>query len=167
MDFTIEKCKALPDLLDMDRNDRGGDRFSRGGFGGQQNGWSRGGRGGGFGDGFGGDRGSGRGGYGDRGGRDSRGGARGGAGGGGGRGGSQNSVFVGNLDYNADQGSIEQMFRDSGLNTSSVRLLRDAEGKSRGSAFVDFAAPKDAETACGLDGKNLGSNSRALRINQA
>ena len=165
MDFTIEKCKALPDLLDMDRDRGGGDRFSRGGFGGQQNGYSRGGRGGGFGGGFGGDRGSGRGGYG---GRDSgRGGARGGGGGGGGRGGSQNSVFVGNLDYNADQGSIEQMFRDSGLNTSSVRLLRDAEGKSRGSAFVDFSAAKDAETACSFDGKNLGSNRRALRINQA
>lgn len=89
------------------------------------------------------------------------------SGGGGGRSGNQNSVFVGNLDYNLDQDAISRMLGAQGINPVGVRLLKDDQGRSRGSAFCDFASSADADNACGLDGKSLGGNKRALRINKA
>ena len=145
MDFSIYRCESLPELYDPDK--RGG--YGGGNFGG---GGSFGGRGGGN---FGGG-GYGRGGgssFGGRGGG-GQGGQRGGRGGGMG-GGARNqdaSVFVGNLAYGDGEQQVRALFGSSGLQPVSARVLMDDQGRSRGSAFVDFASPEEAQRACGLNG---------------
>ena len=44
------------------------------------------------------------------------------------------------------------MFSSKGIRPVSVRVLMDEYGKSKGSAFVDFANPEDAKKACSYDG---------------
>jgi len=159
LDFEIARCKALPDLLDSDRRNGGGNFGGGGGYGGGGAGYggrggssygqSRGGRGGSS---FGGGRG---------------GGDRGGRGGGGGRGDPDASVFVGNLAYTCTDRELSQLFSGKGLNTSSVRILHDDGGRSKGSAFVDFASPAEAQRACQLDGQTIGQGARPLRVNPA
>ena len=53
------------------------------------------------------------------------------------------------------------------MRPTSVRLLHDDQGKSKGSAFVDFENPEAARLACTMDGKKIGGASRPLRINSA
>ena len=143
MDFEIEKCKELPDLLDLDKRNGGGDM--RGGFGGRGGG-NFGGRGGG--QSYGGRQqgyGGGRGGFGS--------GPAGGGGSRGGRGNSDASVFVGNLDYNVDQNALSGMFNSVGIRPVACRVLKDDQGRSKGSAFVDFASAADAQQAISYDGR--------------
>ena len=62
---------------------------------------------------------------------------------------------------------LSQMFSSKGLNTVGARILHDESGRSKGSAFVDFATPAEAQRACQLDGQQLGNGARALRVNPA
>lgn len=48
-----------------------------------------------------------------------------------------------------------------------IRILKDATGKSKGAAFVEFNDPKSAEAACKLDGCEAGPGRRKIRINPA
>ena len=130
-----------------------------GGYQGQQNFGQRGG-------GYGG-RDGGRGGRdGGRGGRD---GGRGGRDGGSRapRGDPESSVFVGNLAYTATDSDLKTMFSGQGLNPAGVRVLQDDTGRSKGSAFVDFSSPEEAQRAIALDGRKIGNAERPLRINSA
>ena len=152
MDFSMHRCESLPELLDMDKP-RGNSSFG-GGFGG------RGGGGGGYGGGssFG------------RGGGPSYGGRGGGGPSGAPRGQPRNqdaSVFVGNLSYNAGEQEVKSLFGSQGLQPVTARLLLDDNGRSKGSAFVDFATADDARRACTFDGQRLGGEARSLRINPA
>lgn len=145
MDYDVYRCKNLPDLLDMDKPQGGGAGFGN----------------------FGGGRGGGRGGNFGRGGGSSYGG-RGGAGPSGGSRMPRNqdaSVFVGNLAYSSGEQEVKSIFESKGLNPMTVRLLMDDQGRSKGSAFVDFASSDQAQQACGLDGQRIGT--RNLRINSA
>jgi len=139
MDFEISRCKELPELQD---NGTGvGAPIQNNMRGGRQGGQSF-GRGGG--DRFGG---------GDRAPRQQR-------------GNPEASVFIGNLSFTADEREVKQIFSGKGLNTQSVRILHGDDGRSKGSAFVDFATPEEAHRACMLDGQQIG-NGRPLRINPA
>jgi hypothetical protein len=157
LDFELARCKELPALLDSDRRNGDGNFGGGGGYGGGGAGYG------------------GRGGQ-SRGGRDqgrggsSFGGGRGGGDrgrGGGGRGDPDASVFVGNLAYTCTDRELSQLFSGKGLNTASVRILHDDAGRSKGSAFVDFASPAEAQRACQLDGQAVGNGSRPLRVNPA
>ena len=50
-----------------------------------------------------------------------------------------NCVFVGNLG-DADQRTVEDLFRGFGLRPQRVRVLTDETGKSKGAAFIDFGS---------------------------
>lgn len=145
MEFTMARCASLPELLDMDKGRGGGSSFG-GGSGGR-------GGGGNFG----------------RGGGSSFGGRGGGGQGGGGRAprNQDASVFVGNLAYSDGEQQLRALFGSQGLHPVSARVLMDDQGRSKGSAFVDFASADDAGRACGLNGQRLGGSQRALRINSA
>jgi RNA recognition motif-containing protein len=143
MDFEVYKCNALPELLDSDKPMQSG--------------------------GYGGDRGRGNFGRNDFGGA-RNGGSNFGRGGGQSRGGPRNkdaSVFVGNLAYTVSDHELQSMFEKQGLRPMSVRLLKDDQGRSKGSAFVDFNSSDDANQACSFNGKVLDGGRRPLRINPA
>lgn len=77
----------------------------------------------------------------------------------------QNKLFVGNLAFSATQADVEALFSDYG-ELDEVRLITDRDsGRSRGFAFVTFAAQKDAESALEMDGKPV--NGRNLVVNIA
>jgi len=59
------------------------------------------------------------------------------------------------------------MFASQGLHPVNARLLLDDQGRSKGSAFVDFATADDANRACTFDGQQIGGAQRSLRINSA
>ena len=136
-----------------------------------------GGRGGYGGGGYGGGGYGGRGGY--DGGRDrgyggrtrdsGYGGGRGGGGaGGGGRTNDASTVFMGGLSYDSSEHDIKDFFSKERLNPMKVRLLSDPNtGKFKGAAFVEFDRETDAQQACRLDGKEMGSQRRRVRINPA
>jgi len=42
------------------------------------------------------------------------------------------------------------------LQPVGVRILKDEQGRSKGSAFIDFSSPDEAQRACGLNGKLFG-----------
>jgi len=37
-----------------------------------------------------------------------------------------------------------------------VRILKDDQGRSKGSAFIDFSSSDEAQRACGLNGNPMG-----------
>ena len=59
------------------------------------------------------------------------------------------------------------MLASNGINPTSVRIMRDFNGESKGSAFVDFGGEQEAQAACALDGRKHGGGcgDRPLRIN--
>ncbi len=70
-------------------------------------------------------------------------------------------VFVGNLDFDADERELRQLFEPHGP-IRDVRIATDWEtGHSRGFAFVDMADKSDAKKAIAelkgveLDGREL------------
>lgn len=71
------------------------------------------------------------------------------------------------MDYNLDQRAIKSMFESQGMRPTSVRLLHDDQGRSKGAAFVDFENSDAARHACSLDGKKVGGAMRPLRVNSA
>jgi RNA recognition motif-containing protein len=74
-------------------------------------------------------------------------------------------IYVGNLSFNTDEGTLEQLFAPLGP-VESVTLIRDhATGRSRGFGFVEMA--DDAgKTACAqLDQHEF--EGRRLTVNEA
>jgi cold-inducible RNA-binding protein len=74
-------------------------------------------------------------------------------------------IYVGNLSFNTDEGTLEQLFAPLGA-VESVKLIRDhATGRSRGFGFVEMA--DDAgKTACEqLDQHEF--EGRRLTVNEA
>ncbi len=77
-----------------------------------------------------------------------------------------NRLFVGNLSYQTVENDIQEYFSQVGP-VSSVNLMMDKfTGKSRGFAFVEFAAPADAQKAVeSFHGKDF--HGRPLTVNIA
>ena len=76
------------------------------------------------------------------------------------------NIFVGNLDFNANEESVRSLFERYGQ-VNSARIMTDREtGRSRGFAFVEMTDAGEAEKAiAALNGTELGG--RALTINEA
>ncbi len=80
---------------------------------------------------------------------------------------SESRLFVGNLDFAANEDDVREVFKTAGYNVVDVRIVTDRQtGESRGFAFVSLASGDNAKQAItDLDGEQL--NGRALRVNPA
>ncbi len=80
---------------------------------------------------------------------------------------TETRLFVGNLDFDASEQDLKDLFSQAGYTVIDARIVTDRQtGESRGFAFVGLAATDDARKAIGdLDGATL--NGRALRVNPA
>jgi cold-inducible RNA-binding protein len=76
------------------------------------------------------------------------------------------NIFVGNLSFNASEGSLRAMFEEYGtVGRVSIATDRDT-GQQRGFAFVEMNVDSEGDRAIEvLSGKEL--NGRALTVNEA
>ncbi len=79
---------------------------------------------------------------------------------------NESRLFVGNLSYQTMENDLQEHFSQAGP-VNSVNLMLDKfTGKSRGFAFIEFAAPADAEKAVTMfHGQEF--QGRALTVNIA
>ena len=75
-------------------------------------------------------------------------------------------LYVGNLSYDLDNASLEQMFAEHGT-VESVHIVMDRHsGRSKGFGFVEMSSDEEAQTAItALDGQE--QEGRALKVNYA
>lgn len=75
-------------------------------------------------------------------------------------------LFVGNLDFSAQDQDLKDLFGQYG-DVVSVKVLMDRDtGRPRGFGFVEFQSSADANKAIAeLDGQDF--RGRSLRVNQA
>ncbi|MGC4032534.1 MAG: RNA-binding protein [Tepidisphaeraceae bacterium] len=75
-------------------------------------------------------------------------------------------LYVGNLSYDVDSSSLQELFSQFG-NVQSAEIISDREtGRSKGFGFVEFSTEDEAQAAiAGLSGKQHGG--RALTVNEA
>lgn len=77
----------------------------------------------------------------------------------------KNKLYVGNLSYSVDESQLKDLFASYG-EINEVTLIKDRDtGRSKGFAFVTFAASEAAEKALEQDGKEL--DGRPLKVNAA
>ena len=76
------------------------------------------------------------------------------------------NIYVGNLSYEATDGTIREAFESFG-EVSSARVIKDKySGQSRGFGFVEMPAQSQAQTAIrSLNGKEL--MGKAISVNEA
>lgn len=77
---------------------------------------------------------------------------------------STNTVFVGNLPYNADEQLLSDFFQECGA-IKQVRIAHDQDGNKRGFAHVEFESTDAADAAVKHNGKDL--DGRELKIDFA
>ncbi|CAG9333008.1 unnamed protein product [Blepharisma stoltei] len=78
------------------------------------------------------------------------------------KGDEQSEVFVGGLSWEADDSDLQKFFKNCGSITN-IKILKNDQGKSKGSAFIKFSSPEEAQEAIRLNGsEHMG---RTLRIN--
>lgn len=75
-------------------------------------------------------------------------------------------IYVGNLSYEADNASLDEMFKPYGT-VSSAQVIMDREsGRSKGFGFVEMGTSDEASAAINaLNGKEIGG--RAVTVNEA
>jgi len=75
-------------------------------------------------------------------------------------------LYVGNLSFNTDESSLEQLFASVG-SVASVHLVRDRQtGQSRGFGFVEMADANQGRAACdALNERQF--EGRRLTVNEA
>jgi len=75
-------------------------------------------------------------------------------------------LYVGNLNYSTDEGSIRKMFEAHG-EVVSLNLITDKyTGQSKGFGFVEMATDEAAKAAvAALNGQQI--DGRAIRVNEA
>ena len=76
-------------------------------------------------------------------------------------------LYVGNLPFSADEGSVRALFEQNERKVEEVKLITDREtGRPRGFGFVEMGSADDADKAIQeLDGYQL--DGRALKVNEA
>lgn len=75
-------------------------------------------------------------------------------------------IFIGNLSWTSSEADLRALFESNGHTAiESVRIPRNIEGKSKGSAFIIFAKREDAEAALAMDLKE--HKGRALKVNKS
>lgn len=77
-----------------------------------------------------------------------------------------NKLYVGNISYHVDEGSLEKEFANFG-SVKSVKIITEYEtGRSKGFGFVEMETSDEAQEAIkNLDGKEFGG--RSMRVNVA
>ncbi len=75
-------------------------------------------------------------------------------------------LYVGNLSYEVDSTTLQQMFSAHGT-VSSAQVISDRDtGRSKGFGFVEMSSDAEAQAAMNaLNGKDSGG--RALTVNEA
>src|SRR6185295_3755855 len=75
-------------------------------------------------------------------------------------------LYVGNLSYEVDSSTLEQLFTPHGT-VQSAQIINDRDtGKSKGFGFVEMGSDTEATAAISaLDGQDSGG--RALKVNEA
>ena len=76
-------------------------------------------------------------------------------------------IFVGNLNFNLEEGVLETFIKEAGVEVQNVNIIRDAySGRSRGFGFVELEEAQDVDEAIStLNGKDL--DGRTLRVDRA
>ncbi len=75
-------------------------------------------------------------------------------------------LYVGNLSFDTTEGDLRRLFEAHGTVTSCNLITDKFTGKSRGFAFVEMAAPAEADQAISeLNGKSY--DGRPLTVNEA
>ena len=76
-----------------------------------------------------------------------------------------NKLFVGNINWNASQEDLENIFGEYG-ELEEVVLIKDENGRSKGFGFVSYVSDDDASKAQGeLNGFQI--DGRPLFVNEA
>jgi RNA recognition motif-containing protein len=75
-------------------------------------------------------------------------------------------LYVGNMSYDVDSSTLEQMFTPFGTVESAQVITDRVTGRSKGFGFVEMGSDEEAQKAIeALNGKD--SNGRALTVNEA
>jgi cold-inducible RNA-binding protein len=75
-------------------------------------------------------------------------------------------IYVGNLSYEADNASLDQMFKPYGTVASAQVIMDRDSGRSKGFGFVEMGTSDEASAAINaLNGKEV--NGRAVTVNEA
>jgi cold-inducible RNA-binding protein len=75
-------------------------------------------------------------------------------------------LYVGNLSYNTDDASLQQVFEGAGAVESARVIVDRATGRSKGFGFVEMASDDDAQKAISsFDGKDI--DGRKIRVSEA
>lgn len=79
---------------------------------------------------------------------------------------SSAKLYVGNLSYNTNEGSLETLFAAHGT-VASVTLINDRDtGRPKGFGFVEMGSPEEALAAkAALDGTEV--DGRAIKVDNA
>src|SRR6201990_2334500 len=77
-----------------------------------------------------------------------------------------NKLYVGNLSYDVDSSSLEQLFAAHGT-VQSAQIITDRDtGRSKGFGFVEMGSDAEAQAAiAAMSGKEMGG--RSLTVNEA
>lgn len=75
-------------------------------------------------------------------------------------------LYVGNLSYDIDSATLEEMFTSHGT-VESVNIITDrSTGRCKGFGFVEMSSDEEAQAAiAALDGQDCGG--RVIRVNEA
>lgn len=73
------------------------------------------------------------------------------------------TAFIGNLTFETEDAELRDFFAD--IAPTSVRLVKDPTGKSKGFGYVEFGSQADLKAALDRTGANLGG--RSIRVNVA
>ena len=75
-------------------------------------------------------------------------------------------LYVGNLSYDVDSGTLQQLFEAHGT-VESATVINDREtGRSKGFGFVEMSSDGEAQAAIeAMDGQEHGG--RTLKVNEA
>jgi len=75
-------------------------------------------------------------------------------------------LYVGNLSYDVDDGSLQQMFEQFGAVQSAQIIMDRDTGRSKGFGFVEMGSDQEAQAAiAALNGKDI--DGRPLTVNEA
>ena len=75
-------------------------------------------------------------------------------------------IYVGNLSYEADNASLDQMFKPYGTVASAQVIMDRDSGRSKGFGFVEMGSSDEATAAINaLNGTEI--NGRAVTVNEA
>ena len=75
-------------------------------------------------------------------------------------------LYVGNLAYSVDDGTLSQMFSEYGTVTSAQVIMDRDTGRSKGFGFVEMGSDAEAQSAInGMNGQAL--EGRAIVVNEA